>query len=133
MSVIVSLHDNLGFMENSSKYDELYPDIISQEAALLDAYKELEEKGHIATRNGEFWYSQINLYLKNDTAYSFDQTYIFEFYNSTGSKLIDTVTVDVLGVEPFSEYTVRINVPQSAANGYTVEYSYFYLDLDIPD
>ena len=132
-SVIVNLHDAIGFMQNSSKYTEIYSDIIPQEEALLTAYEELGENGHIATRNSEFWYSEVNLYLRNDTKYGFDQTYIFNFYNSTGSKLLDTVTVDVLGIEPYSDYTVRINVPQSAANGYSVEYSYLYLDVDIPD
>ena len=131
--VVVTLHNGIGFMQNSSKYAEVYADILSKEEAMLMAYEELNEKGHVVSRNGEFQYIQIKLYLRNDTKYSFDQTYIFDFYNYNGGKLLDTVTVNVFGIEPNADYTVCINVPQSARNGYSVNYSYYYLDVAIPD
>lgn len=131
--VVVALHDGIGFLQNSSRYAEMYNGIISEEEAMLTAYEELDEKGHVTAQDGEFLYSQVRLYLKNDTEYSFDQAYIFNFYEYNGSKLLDTVTVDVLGIDPHSEYTVCIDVPKSATNGYSVDYSYYYLNIDIPD
>jgi hypothetical protein len=127
--VVVELHDKIGFMQNSSEYAEVFTDLISREEAMLTAFEELNEKGHIPTRNGEFWYSQVKLYLRNDTKYRFDQTYVFSFYDYNGDKLLETVTVDVPGVEPYSDYTVCIEVPQRARNGYSVEYAYYYLDI----
>ena len=129
--VIVSLHDDLGFMQSSSQYSKVYKDIISKDDAMLTALVKLGEKGHVATQDGEFLYSQVTLYLKNDTEYQFDQTYIFHFYN--GNQLLDTVTVDVLGIEPYTEYTVCIDVPQAALSGYSVNYSYYVSDVEIPD
>lgn len=131
--VIVSLHDDLGFMQSSSQYSKVYKDIISKDDAMLTALVKLSEKGHVATQDGEFLYSQVTLYLKNDTEYQFDQTYIFHFYNYNGNQLLDTVTVDVLGIEPYTEYTVCIDVPQAALSGYSVNYSYYVSDVEIPD
>lgn len=131
--VIVALHDDLGFMQNSSRYSKVYKDIISQDNAMLTALVKLNEKGHIATKDGEFGYSQVNLYFKNDTEYQFDQTYIFHFYNYSGDQLLDTVTVDVLGIEPYTEYNVCFDVPQAALNGYSTNYSYYILNVEIPN
>lgn len=131
--VVVTLHDCIGFMKNSSKYAETYTDIISQEKALLTAYEELNEKGHIVTQDGEFWTGTVKLYLRNDTEYKFDQTYVFNFYNYNNDTFLETVTVDVLGIEPYAEYTVCIDVPLSAQSGYSVDYSYYVLNIDIPD
>lgn len=131
--VIVSLHDDLGFMQSSSQYSKVYKDIISKDDAMLTALVKLSEKGHVATQDGEFLDSQVTLYLKNDTEYQFDQTYIFHFYNYNGNQLLDTVTVDVLGIEPYTEYTVCIDVPQAALSGYSVNYSYYVSDVEIPD
>ena len=132
-SVVVSLHNGLGFMQNNSKYSEVYNNIIPKDEAMLTALEKLSEKGHVTTQNGEFWYNQINLYLRNDTEYSFTQTYIFNFYDYNGGKLLETVTVDVSKVEPYTDYKVCIDVPQSARNGYSVDYSYYIGDVDIPN
>lgn len=130
---VVTSHDSIGFMQNSAKYAEVYTDIISEENAMLTAFEELFEKGHVVARDGEFRNSTVKLHLRNDTEYKFDQTYVFNFYNYNGDKLLETVTVDVLGIEPYAEYTVCIDVPRSARNGYSVDYSYYYLHIDIPD
>ena len=131
--VVVELHDSIGFMQNSSKYAEVYNDIISEEEAMLAAFEELFEKGNVVTQDGDFWTNEIRLYLRNDTEYRFDQTYSFDFYNYEGNQFLETVTVDVIGIEPYAEYTVCVDVPQCARNGYQVKHSYYYLDIDIPD
>lgn len=131
--VVVGLHDGIGFMQNSSKYAEVYSDIIAKEEAMLTAFEELSEKGNVVTQDGNFWSNEIRLYLRNDTEYGFDRTYSFDFYNYAGDQFLETVTVDVLGIEPNAEYTVCVNVPYSARNGYQVKYSYYYLDINIPD
>ena len=131
--VVVVLHDSLGFMKNSSKYEQVYTDILAKEEAVLTAFQELHEKGHIATKVGDFKFDIVTLYLKIDNKYKFDQTYQFDFYEYEGDEFLESVTVDILGIEPYSEYTVSIDVPQSARNGYTVDSSYYYLDIVIPD
>lgn len=130
---VVGLHDYHGFMQNSSKYAQVYTDIIPKEEAMLDALEELGEKGNVVTQDGVFGNSTITLYFRNDTEYKFDQTYIFDFYGYQSDNFLETVTVDVMGIEPYAEYTVCIDVPKSARNGYSVEYSYYFLDVDIPD
>lgn len=131
--VVVELHDKLGFMQNSPEYAQVYTDIIPEEEALLTAFQELSEKGNVVTKDGDFWSGTVKLYLRNDTEYKFDQTYQFDFYNYKGDTFLESVTVDVLGIEPYAEYTVSINVPWSALNGYSVNYSYYFLDITIPD
>lgn len=131
--VIVNLHENLGFMQNSTVYDEVYTDILSEEEAYLTAFNDLAEGGHIETRSGDFWNSSVKLYMRNDTDYRFEQAYIFNFCKYNTEELLDTVTTDILEIEPHSEYTVSIDVPQSARNGYSVNYSYYILDVDIAD
>ena len=128
--VIVSLHEYLGFMQNSAVYDRVYTDILSEET-YLTALSDLAESGHVEAKDGEFWNSTIKLYLRNDTDYKYEQVYIFEFCRYNSDELLDRVTTDTLEVEPHSEYIVSIDVPQSARNGYSVNYSYYILDVDI--
>lgn len=120
-------------MQNSTVYDEVYTDILSEEEAYLTAFNDLAEGGHIETRSGDFWNSSVKLYMRNDTDYRFEQAYIFNFCKYNTEELLDTVTTDILEIEPHSEYTVSIDVPQSARNGYSVNYSYYILDVDIAD
>ena len=131
--VIVSLHENIGFMQNSAVYDRIYTDILSKEEAHLTVLSVLAESGHIETKDGDFWNNTINLYLRNDTDYQYEQVYIFEFYKYNSDELLDSVTTDTLEIEPHSEYTVSTDVPQSARSGYSVNYSYYVLDVDIAD
>ena len=129
--VIVSLHEGIGFMQNSAVYDRVYTDILSEEKAYLTALNDLAESGHMEVKDGDFWSNTIKLYLRNDTGYKYEQAYIFEFYRYNSDELLDSVTTDILEVEPHSEYTVSIDVPQSARSGYSVNYSYYILDVDI--
>ena len=129
--VIVSLHENLGFMRNSAVYDRVYTGILSKEEAYLTALSDLAEGGHVEVKDGDFWSNTIKLYLQNDTDYKYEQVYIFEFCRYNSDELLDSVTTDTLEVEPHSEYTVSIDVPQSARSGYSVNYSYYILDVDI--
>lgn len=131
--VIVNLHDNLGFMENSSEYEAAYSDILPQEEAFLDAFGEIDEKGHVDVKDGNFWSNSVTLFLRNDTDYTSEQIFVFDFYSYGGDELLESITTDTLKIEPNSEYTVSVDVPQSARNGYTVRYSYCILDIDIPD
>ena len=89
--VVVELHDKLGFMQNSSRYEEVYTDIILKDEALLAAFRELVEKGNVVAKDGDFWTNEIRLYLRNDTEYKFDQTYIFDFYSYNRDKFLETV------------------------------------------
>lgn len=129
--VIVSLHENLGFMQNSTVYDRVYTNILSEEEAYLTALSDLAESGHIEVKDGDFWNSTIKLYLRNDTDYKYEQIYIFNFCRYNSDELLDSITTDTLEIEAHSEYTVSIDVPQSARSGYTVNYSYYILDVDI--
>lgn len=131
--VVVSLHEYLGFMQNSAVYDRVYTDILSEEEAYLTALNDLAESGHVEEKNGDFWNSTIKLYLRNDTGYKYEQVYIFEFCRYNSDEVLDSVTTDTLKIEPHSEYTVSIDVPQSARSGYSVNYSYYILDVDIAD
>ena len=131
--VIVSLHEDFGFMQNSAVYDRVYTDILSEEKAYLTALNDLAESGHMEVKDGDFWNNTIKLYLRNDTGYKYEQAYIFEFCRYNSDELLDSVTTDILEVEPHSEYTVSIDVPQSARSGYSVKYSYYILDVDIAD
>ena len=129
--VIVSLHENLGFMQNSTVYDRVYTNILSKEEAYLTALSDLAESGHIEVKDCDFWNSTIKLYLRNDTDYKYEQIYIFNFCRYNSDELLDSITTDTLEIEAHSEYTVSIDVPQSARSGYTVNYSYYILDVDI--
>ena len=128
--VIVNLHDNIGFMCSNSEYEAVYSNILAQEEAFLTAFNKIDENGHIEVKNGNFWTSSITLYLKNDTDYAFEQAFVFNFYSYNGDKFLETVTTDVLKIAPNSEYTVSLDVPQSARNGYNVNYSYYILSID---
>lgn len=123
--IIVQLHDKIGFMQNSTVYDNAYTGILAEEEAYLTALNDLSENGHVETKAGDFWYNTVKLYLQNDTDYSFSQTYIFNFCQYNTDVLLDTVTTDVVEIEPHTEYIVSIDVPQSARGGYSVNYSYY--------
>lgn len=131
--VVVSLHDGIGFMSNSADYDSAYSNIIAKEEATLEAFEELDEKGRVETKAGDFWYNVVNLHLRNDTDYRFEQAYVFNFYDRSGNTFLETVTTEVFTVEPREEYTVTVGIPKSASNGYSVNYSYYINDIDIPD
>lgn len=131
--VIVNLHDNIGFMQNSPEYETAYTGIISQDEAFLTAFTEIGEKGHVTAKNGDFWYNTVTLYLKNDTTYNAKLVFIFNFNDYSGDKLLETIASDVVEIKPDSEYSVSVNVPQSAKSGYSVNYSYYVLDIDIPN
>lgn len=128
---IVNLHENLGFMQNSAVYDGVYSDILYKEKRYLTALSDLSESGHEKAKDGDFRNSTITLYLQNNTDYKYEQVYIFEFYKYNSDELLDSVVTDTLKIEPHSEYTVSIDVPQIARNGYSVSYSYYILDVDI--
>ena len=129
--VIVTLHENLGFMQNSTVYDRTYADILSNEEAYLTALSDLAERGHVEMKDGDFRNSTIKLYLRNDTDYKYEQVYIFEFCRYKSDELLDSVTTDTLEIEPHSEYTVSIDVPQSARSGYSIHYSYYILNVEV--
>lgn len=129
--VIVYLHKNFGFMQGSTVYDEIFTNILSEEKAFLNALSDLAESGHEKAKDGDFRNSTITLYLQNNTDYKYEQAYIFEFYKYNSDELLDSVVTDTLKIEPHSEYTVSIDVPQIARNGYSVRYSYYILDVDI--
>ena len=131
--VIVNLHDSLGFMDNSSEYEVAYSDILPREEAFLDAFSEIDEKGHVVVKDGNFWSNSVTLFLRNDTDYTSNQTFVFDFYSYSGDDFLESVTTDALKIEPNAEYTVSIDVPQSARNGYNVKYSYYILDIDLPN
>lgn len=131
--VYVSLHDNMGFMSNNADFDSEYRNVIAKEEAMLEAFKELAEKGHTETKAGDFGYKTVTLNLRNDTDYRFGQAYIFNFYDRSGNSFLETVATDVFTVEPYEEYTVSVDIPKSASNGYSVTYSYYINDIDIPD
>lgn len=128
---IVNLHESFGFMQNSAVYDRVYTDILSEEKAYLTALSDLAESGHVETKDGDFWNSTVKLYLRNDTDYKYEQIYVFRFCRYDSDELLDSVTTDTLEIEPHSEYTVSIDVPQSARSGYSVSYSYYILDVDV--
>ena len=128
--VIVNLHDNIGFMRNDSEYEAVYSNILPREEEFLTAFNEVSENGQVPVKDGNFWTSTVSLFLRNDTNHTFEQAFVFNFYSYSGEKFLETVTTDVLKIAPNSEYTVSINVPQSARNGYNVNYSYYILSID---
>ncbi len=129
--ILDDFYETCGFMADNPKFVR---DVINQldyEEKWHDAFDEITDNGHVETKKGKFT-NYIELYLKNNTEYTFSQMFEFKFYKDEDEKVyLDKATVLVEDIGPYQEYTVRLDVPAAAKNNYYVSWSYYLTDIEV--
>ena len=127
--ILVYLNQQIGFLSEDLEFDEKYVKALASEQADLNALYDLIEHGQDETKDAYCGSKYVERYLVNNTDYSADALFIFNFYEYESDSYIESVTVEMSGIEAHQEYTVRCDLPASVRNGYTVYYTSAYTDV----
>ncbi len=127
--VLITLNNGIGFMNSNPDFKTYIADRIEKKYDFLARINELQQSGHIDTKETTCNFVSVTRYLRNDTNYISDQIFYFDFYNYAGDTFLERVEVEVKDVPANAEYTVKCDIPRSAKNGYTVQYNQYYTDI----
>lgn len=127
--ILVYLNQQIGFLSGDLEFDEKYVKVLSSNQAYLNALFDLIEHGQDETKDAYCGTKYVERYLVNNTDYSADVVFVFNFYEYNSDSYVESVTVEMSGIESHQEYTVRCNLPTGLRNGYTVYWTSIYTDV----